>query len=81
MDLEIIAWILTAVLGIATAIFGKKLFDIKKEIKDVFVAIDNALSDNKLSKEELLNVMAEAKEALTAIKGIFKKGGVQPSTP
>ena len=81
MDLEIIAWILTAVFGIALAIVGKKLLDVKKEVKDFFVAIDEALEDNKLSKEELLNVMAEAKEALTAIKGIFKKGGVQPSTP
>jgi len=81
MDLEIIAWILTAVFGIALAIVGKKLLDVKKEVKDFFVAIDEALEDNKITKAEIVKIYNEAKEALTAIKGIFKKGEVQPVSP
>ena len=81
MDLEIIAWILTAVFGIALAIVGKKLLDVKKEVKDFFVAIDEALEDNKITKAEIVKIYNEAKEALVAIKGIFKKGGVQPVSP
>ena len=74
MDVEIIAWILTAVLGIATAIVGKKLIDAKEQIRKVFISIDVALADNKITKEELLKVMADVKTALAVIKGIFKKG-------
>lgn len=81
MDLEIIAWIATAVFAIALAIVGKKLLDAKKEATDVALAIIEALKDNKLTKEELTNIMAEAAEALVAIKSIFKKGEAQPSTP
>lgn len=73
METEFIAWGLTLVLGILSAVFGTKIKSITKEVFDVFKAMEEALEDGKITKEELLRVMEESKEALLAIKGIFKR--------
>lgn len=73
MNTELIAWGLTLALGVLSAIFGNTIKNLTKECFDVFKAIEAALLDDKITPEEMRNVMTEAKEALLAIKGVFKR--------
>ncbi len=70
---ELIAWLLTAGLAIVAAVFKVKYRNVLKELFDVFKALEHALEDDKITKEELQNIVKEAKEAMEAIKGLVKK--------
>ncbi len=71
--IELIAWGLTIILGIVGVFLKKNIGKVVKEIKDVVVALENALADNKITKDELTHIMDQSKEALEAIKGVVKR--------
>ena len=50
-----------------------KLLAALKELGDVLTIIPQALADQKLSPEELVNIKKEIAEALAAFKSVFKK--------
>lgn len=75
--------IITFVIGlIATFLAGfwlvakgkiKKVIDAGKELLDVGNALNAALADNKITKEEIDELKKEWKEAKEACKAIFQK--------
>lgn len=73
INTEIIAWILTIVFGILSAVFGTKYRTVINEVFDVFRAVEKALEDNKITDEELRQIVTAKNEALLAIKDIFKR--------
>ena len=67
--------VLSAVLGVVALLLGGKLVKIKnavKEISDLPVALNEALKDDKITTDELKNLVKEAKEAIEAIKNLVK---------
>ena len=66
--------IVSIILGILTAILGGHLILLKnviKEFKDIPDTIDSALSDGKITPEELKEILKEVKEFTVAIKALF----------
>ena len=74
MDLtSIIATVATVGLGVSV-VWGKaeKIIKALKELADVLTAVTTALSDQKLTAEEIANIKKEAGEAIAAFKAILK---------
>jgi len=69
------ATIISAVLGIIAVFSGSYLVKIKavvKEFKDIPDAVEAALADNKITPDELKNVLKQVKEFLTVLKTLVK---------
>jgi len=76
MELETIAFIITGVFAVLGTFFGVKYKNTKialKETADVVVVIVKANEDNKISNEELSEIITEVKEAGGAWADVFKK--------
>ena len=62
------------VLGISViAGFLTLVLNLLKEVSDVLVAVVNALEDKQLTKEEVANIVKEAKEVVEAAKKFVHK--------
>ena len=57
-DLGTIATIISAILIVVSAVFGSKY----KAVKNTFDQIDQAIEDDKVSKEELKKIWRQAKK-------------------
>jgi len=76
MDVQTIALIATGAMTVLAAFFGVKFNKTKKAFKetaDVIVSIVKANEDNKISSEELSEIIKEVKEAGGAWADVFKK--------
>ena len=73
ISIEMIAIATTGIMSLATFFFGTKFYKAKKEVTDLFVILDKAFEDDKISSKELKDILKEAREAVLAIKGLFKK--------
>lgn len=66
--------VLTVVLGVSAVwIISSKALKVLKEISDLLNAIVVALSDKKLTKEEIDTIVKEAKDIPLAVKALIKK--------
>ena len=66
--------IVSAVLGIVLAIFGGHLATLKqvvKEFEDIPKSIEDALADDKITVDELKNILLQVKEFVKAVKKVF----------
>jgi len=74
MDIDsIIMTIVTVGLGVSVVwVKAERVIKALKELADVLTAISSALSDKKLTEEEIDNIKVEAKEALSAFRAILK---------
>ena len=76
MDIEIIGYVVSVVLALLSTFFGVRYAKVKsafKETKEAFVAIVDAVEDDKISPEEQTKIVKETKEAATAWGLVFKK--------
>ena len=76
MDLQTILFILSGVLTVVSTLFGVRYTSVKKalkETKEAFVAIIDAVEDDKVSVEETQVIAKETKEAVGAWGLVFKK--------
>ena len=79
MDLQTIAFIVTGILTISITFLGVKHRLVKKALKetsDVLLVIVKANEDDKVTSEELSEIVKEIKEAGGAWANVFKKSGV-----
>ena len=73
--------IIIVVLSFSTLIFGGKLLQLKKlvkEVKDIFPALDDVLTDQPGESQQdkirdLKYLRTQCSEAFDALKGLFKK--------
>ena len=66
--------IVSGVLGIIILLLGNHLVKLKavvKEFEDIPKAVDDALADDKITVEELKNVLKQIKEFVSAVKKLF----------
>ncbi|HDY67781.1 hypothetical protein LCGC14_1505760 [marine sediment metagenome] len=76
MDIEIIGYVVSVVLALLSTFLGVRYAKVKsafKETKEAFVAIVDAVEDDKISPEEQTKIVKETKEAATAWGLVFKK--------
>ena len=69
------ATIISAVLGVIAILAGGYLAKIKaviSEFKDIPEAVETALADNKITADELKNVLKQVREFLSALKLLMK---------
>lgn len=69
------AWEITGfILGIGfIGIFATKFRNLLRQAAEVFLAIDDALADNKVSKEEIAKIKKEALDVWEAVKQFKSK--------
>ena len=62
------------VLGVGVvSIYVKKVLKVLEEIVDTLSAVQSMLADGQVTKDEIANVVKEAKEVVGAIKDFGKK--------
>ena len=69
------ATVISAILGIVAVLTGGYLVKIKaviKEFSDIPESIESALSDNKITADELKNVLKQVHEFVSALKLLIK---------
>ena len=74
--LAVAAVVLGAKWGKGTGIvkgYIEKISDINIQVKEALSTIQNALEDNKITKEEAIDVAKECKDVLTAVKALTNK--------
>lgn len=72
MNEEMILTVVALVLGVLSTVFAMAFVrakDVVKELKDLIVELDISLEDGKVSKEELVIIVKEAKD----VAGVFLK--------
>lgn len=72
VDVSLVAQALTIVLGVLAIYFGSKYRKVKNAMKELAEAINTtykALEDNKLTEEELKQLIKEWKDFISSLEG------------